>query len=101
MSPVMAAPTNDIGENVMNHQTENKTAINQDIIQGKWKQIKGKVQQKWGDLTDDDMQQAEGSREYLVGKVQERYGRTRDQAEKEVREFERGLDQLNDRNSTL
>lgn len=65
--------------------------MNNDIIKGKWKQLKGDMKQRWGDLTDDDLQYAEGTRDYLVGKVQERYGRTRDQAEKEVRAFESEL----------
>mgnify|MGYP002717010420 CR=1 FL=1 len=65
--------------------------MNNDIIKGKWKQLKGDVKQRWADLTDDDLQYAEGSRDYLVGKVQERYGRTREQAEQEVSAFERDL----------
>lgn len=79
-----------------NDKTQNAKSgspLNQDVIQGKWRQIKGKVREKWGNLTDDDLQSAEGSREYLVGKIQERYGRTRAQAEQEVTDFERHLDQ--------
>lgn len=75
-----------------NDKTQSGSALNQDVIQGKWRQLKGKVREKWGNLTDDDLQAAEGSREYLVGKIQERYGRTREQAEQEVRDFERNLD---------
>jgi uncharacterized protein YjbJ (UPF0337 family) len=69
--------------------------MNQDIFEGKWKQFKGDVKQWWGDLTDDDIQQVEGSRDKLVGKLQERYGWTRDKAEREVNErfneFERSM----------
>ncbi|MGB3835731.1 CsbD family protein [Castellaniella sp.] len=63
--------------------------MNQDTIKGQWKQLSGKIKAKWGKLTDDDIDVAEGNFEYLVGKVQERYGIARDEAEKEVREFNR------------
>lgn len=65
--------------------------MNNDIIQGKWKQITGRIKQQWGDLTDDDLTVAEGSRDYLAGKVQERYGCDRDEAHRQVREFESRL----------
>jgi uncharacterized protein YjbJ (UPF0337 family) len=61
--------------------------MNSDILQGKWKQVKGQVKQKWGELTDDDLDRVEGHYEELVGVVQEKYGRTRADAEKEVQEF--------------
>ena len=48
--------------------------MNWDQIEGKWKQLKGQAQQKWGDLTDDDLDVVNGEREKLVGRVQERYG---------------------------
>jgi uncharacterized protein YjbJ (UPF0337 family) len=63
--------------------------MNKDIIEGNWKQMKGAVQQKWGDLTDDQFDQINGSRKKLIGQVQESYGKTRDQAEKEVKEWEK------------
>lgn len=62
--------------------------MNWDQIQGKWKQIKGQGQQKWGDLTDDDLDVIGGKREELVGRVQERYGVAKEVAEKQVKEFE-------------
>ncbi|MEO6517778.1 MAG: CsbD family protein [Pseudoxanthomonas sp.] len=65
--------------------------MNNDTIAGNWKQLKGKIQAKWGDLTDDDFQVAEGNAEYLAGKLQERYGWGRDRAHTEVSEFERSL----------
>ncbi len=65
--------------------------MNEDIIGGNWKQLKGKIQAKWGDLTDDDFQVAEGNAEYLEGKLQERYGWGRDRARTEVQDFERSL----------
>ncbi len=59
--------------------------MNKDIISGKWSQLKGKAQAKWGDLTNDDFDVAEGNAEYLAGRLQERYGWAKDRAEKEVR----------------
>ena len=58
--------------------------MNRDQIEGTWKQIKGAVKSQWGELTDDDLQQVEGNRDKLVGKIQERYGKTREEAEREV-----------------
>ena len=57
--------------------------MNKDTIAGNWKQLKGKIQAKWGDLTDDDFQVAEGNAEYLAGKLQDKYGRHRERADKE------------------
>jgi uncharacterized protein YjbJ (UPF0337 family) len=65
--------------------------MNEDRIKGKWKQLTGKIKSHWGDLTDDDLKEAEGDREYLAGKIQERYGIAKDEAKKQVEEFERGL----------
>ncbi|QGQ22426.1 CsbD family protein [Gimesia benthica] len=59
-----------------------------DIIQGKWKQIKGQAKQKWGELTDDDLDQIDGKRDELVGKIQEHYGIAKDEAEEQVNQFE-------------
>ncbi len=65
--------------------------MNTDIIKGKWKQLNGRIKQQWGKLTDDDLTVLEGSREYLAGKVQERYGVTKDIAEQQVKDFEKNL----------
>ena len=65
--------------------------MNQDTIQGQWKQLGGSIKAKWGKLTDDDLKVAEGNAEYLAGKVQERYGVARDEAEAQVEEFEKSL----------
>jgi uncharacterized protein YjbJ (UPF0337 family) len=62
-------------------------AMNWDQVQGNWKQLKGRVQQQWGKLTDDDVDVIDGKRKELVGKVQERYGYAREKAEAEVEEF--------------
>lgn len=59
--------------------------MNTDTLQGQWKQLKGKAQQKWGKLTSDDLDRIEGRQEELVGLVQEKYGYARERAEKEVR----------------
>lgn len=61
--------------------------MNWDIIKGNWKQLTGAAKSQWGELTDDDIQQAAGEREKLVGKVQERYGIAKDEAERQVDEF--------------
>jgi len=62
--------------------------MNWDTIEGNWKQAKGQAQQKWGKLTNDDLDVVEGKREELVGKVQERYGIARDEAERQVDDFQ-------------
>lgn len=62
--------------------------MNWDQIQGNWKQAKGQAQQKWGKLTNDDLDRVEGKREELVGKVQARYGVAKEEAERQVQEFE-------------
>ncbi len=56
-------------------------------LKGDWNKLKGKVKEKWAELTDDDMLAIEGQRDQLVGRVQERYGFAKEQAEKEVKEF--------------
>ncbi len=65
--------------------------MNNDIIKGKWKQINGEIKQKWGKLTDNDLTYAEGTRDYLSGKIQERYGIAKDAAEEQIKEFEKSL----------
>lgn len=58
--------------------------MNKDTAGGKWKQMRGKIKEKWGELTDDEIDQAEGNKDYLVGKVQERYGLSREEAQKQL-----------------
>ncbi len=65
--------------------------MNNDRIAGQWKQLSGKIQEKWGKLTDDDLKQSQGTSEYLAGKIQERYGIARDVADKQVKEFQHNL----------
>ena len=66
--------------------------MNWDRIQGNWKQFSGKVREKWGQLTDDDVTKIAGQRDQLVGKVRESYGIAKDDAEKQVRDFEKSLE---------
>ncbi|AEB59938.1 CsbD family protein [Ectopseudomonas mendocina] len=61
--------------------------MNSDIIKGKWKQLNGRIKERWGNLTDDDLDVAEGHSEYLAGKLQERYGWTKEKAQQELRDF--------------
>lgn len=61
--------------------------MNWDIIGGKWKQFKGDVQRQWGKLTDDEYDEISGNRQKLAGKLQEKYGYTKDEANREIDEF--------------
>ena len=65
--------------------------MNWDQIKGDWKQVTGKVKEKWGKLTDDDLTTIAGKRDQLAGLIQERYGYAKEQAEKELDEFMQGL----------
>jgi uncharacterized protein YjbJ (UPF0337 family) len=65
--------------------------VNWDIIEGNWQQVKGKVREKWGKLTDDDLAVIKGKRDQLAGKLQERYGYAHEQVEREIADFERAL----------
>jgi len=61
--------------------------MNWDQVQGKWKQFKGSVKQEWGKLTDDDLDIIDGQKDKLVGRLQERYGITREEATRQVRDW--------------
>jgi uncharacterized protein YjbJ (UPF0337 family) len=61
--------------------------MNWDRVEGNWKQIKGKVKENWGKLTDDDVDVIQGRRDQLVGKLQEKYGIAREEAERQVADF--------------
>ena len=63
--------------------------MNWDRIQGNWKQVVGKAKAQWGKLTDDDLDVVAGRREQLEGKIQERYGIAKDEAEKQLAEWQR------------
>jgi len=62
--------------------------MNQDRIEGNWKQFKGKVKEQWGKLTDDDLDVIAGKRDQLLGRIQERHGVAKDEAENQVKNWE-------------
>lgn len=61
--------------------------MNENILEGKWMQLKGTIREKWGDLTDDDIEQIAGKRDKLAGVLQERYGYTELEVEREIDDF--------------
>lgn len=63
--------------------------MDKDVFKGKWEQLKGNVQKKWGKLTDDDLDKIKGDSKILVGKLQEKYGMTKDEAKKEVEKLKK------------
>lgn len=62
--------------------------MNSDQLEGKWKQLKGSVKEKWGKLTDDDLVVINGKTDQLQGKLQERYGITKEEAARQIREWD-------------
>src|SRR5262249_52272632 len=70
---------------------QRRNVMNWDQIAGNWTQLKGKIKEKWGKLTDDDLTTIAGKRDQLAGKLRERYGYAKDQAERELDEFARDL----------
>jgi uncharacterized protein YjbJ (UPF0337 family) len=66
--------------------------MNRDILAGKWKEMKGRVKEQWGKITDDELDRAEGKADQLVGLLQQRYGYTREKAEEEYDRFLRGAE---------
>ncbi|MFN7097922.1 MAG: CsbD family protein [Gammaproteobacteria bacterium] len=69
--------------------------MNKDILSGNWKELKGKVKQQWAKLTDDDLTRVEGKVDELKGRIQERYGISKDQAQKELDDFCKKNDKTN------
>jgi uncharacterized protein YjbJ (UPF0337 family) len=63
--------------------------VNWNQVQGNWKQLKGKVKEQWGVFTDDELEQIDGKREILVGHIQEKYGIAQEEAEKQVKAWEK------------
>ena len=57
-------------------------------MKGKWNELKGRVKEQWGDLTNDDLDRIEGQRDQLIGTIQQRYGKARDEVEREVERWE-------------
>ena len=66
--------------------------MNWDTIAGNWKQLQGKARQQWGKLTDDDLELVKGKRDELAGRIQERYGIAKDEAERQIDDWSRGPD---------
>ena len=75
--------------------------MNSDQFEGKWKQLKGSLKQQWGKLTDDDVSQMSGKKDELVGKLQERYGITKEQALKEADDWARSSSDLHSPSSKI
>lgn len=65
-----------------------------DILEGQWKQIRGRIKEAWGVLTDDELDQIDGKRDRLIGKLQEKYGYSRVEADEEVERFLNDLDRM-------
>ncbi|MFP4376001.1 MAG: CsbD family protein [Spirochaetales bacterium] len=65
--------------------------MNKDVLKGKWKQVTGEAKKKWGKLTDNDLTRAEGDSEKLAGILQERYGYSKEEANREVNEWTSSL----------
>ena len=61
--------------------------MNTNTLEGNWNQLKGEAKKRWGKLTNNDLEIIEGKRDVLVGRIQERYGKAREEAEKEVDQF--------------
>ena len=78
---------NQIRPGTFNYQAmvaERRTRMDWNRVEGNWKQIKGKVKEQWGKLTDDDLDQINGRRDQLEGKIQERYGKAKDDVKKDI-----------------
>jgi uncharacterized protein YjbJ (UPF0337 family) len=73
--------------------------MNWDVIEGNWKQVKGKVKQQWGKLTNDQLDMVSGRRDQLIGKIQESYGIARDEAERQVVDWEAQYGDILDKSS--
>jgi uncharacterized protein YjbJ (UPF0337 family) len=71
-----------------------KELVNENILEGKWNQIKGKIKQQWGELTDDDIDRIRGNRTEMIGVLQEKYDISQDEAERELDEFLAALDDV-------
>lgn len=69
--------------------------MNETIFKGKWNQLKGKIKEKWGKLTDSEIDQIKGKKDQLIGKIQEKYGYSKEKAEKELAAFVEEEDESN------
>ncbi len=66
--------------------------MNNEIFSGKWNQLKGEMKKKWGGFTDDEIDKLDGEKDIVIGKIQEKYGKTKEQAESEFNSWYSGLD---------
>jgi uncharacterized protein YjbJ (UPF0337 family) len=66
--------------------------MNTDVLEGKWKQIRGEIRETWGELTDSELEQIAGKRDKLAGTLQEKYGWSRDEAERQIDDFLRNYE---------
>jgi uncharacterized protein YjbJ (UPF0337 family) len=64
--------------------------MNWDQVKGKWHEVKGSIRARWGELTDDEIEELDGNREKMVGKIQQKYGVAKEEAEKQVDEWTKG-----------
>jgi len=74
--------------NAKKHTSKKERTMNKNIIAGKWEQVKGEAQKRWGMLTDDQIDQVEGDRKKLLGIIRESYGLAEEEAEEQLRDFE-------------
>ena len=65
--------------------------MNEEVLKGEWKELKGKIKAKWGQLTDDDVAELEGNMDKVAGHLQQRYGYAKERAEKEYDDFKKSL----------
>lgn len=65
--------------------------MNKDILKGNWKQLKGEAHKKWAKFTNDDLEQLDGDREKLLGLIQECYGKSREQADQDIKDWEKSM----------
>ena len=72
---------------MIDHPPRKEHEMNQVELKGHWNELKGKIKEKWGQITDDDLQQIEGRQDQLVGAVQKRYGKSFEQARRDVDDF--------------
>jgi len=75
------------GTSIFYEQDERRAKMNEDVLKGKWNEIKGGVKEKWGKLTDDDLTTVEGKKEKLLGLLQKKYGDAKGKAEQEYKDF--------------
>jgi uncharacterized protein YjbJ (UPF0337 family) len=84
-------PKQNLGPVIAPASAKGKIEMNSEQFEGKWKQIQGQIRQKWGHLTDNDMQVIAGKRDVLIGRVEERYGLAKEKATSEVDGFLKSL----------